>query len=127
MNSVWQDLTYAARTLRARPGFTAAVVLSLALGIGACTAIFSVVDAVLLLPLPYPGADKLVSLTEVDARGRQTTFAEPNFFDVCARNHTLASVAEYNTGSTTTVLGGGEPVRAHIDYVSRDFFKTLGG
>src|ERR1051326_5213532 len=126
MNSVWQDLTYAARTLRARPGFTAAVVLSLALGIGACTAIFSVVDAVLLLPLPYPGADKLVSLTEVDARGRQTTFAEPNFFDVCACNHTLASVAEYNTGSTTTVPGGSEPVRAHIDYVSRDFFKTLG-
>jgi len=119
------DLRYAIRQLRKSPGFTAAAVLTLALGIGATTAIFSIVDAVLLRPLPYPEAEKIVSLREVDAKGRQITFAEPNFLDVRARNHTLAAAAEYNM-QLTTVLGGSEPVRARVAYVSGDFFKTLG-
>ena len=100
------------------PGFTAVAVLTLALGIGACTAIFSIVDAVLLRPLPYPEAEKIVSLREVDAKGRQITFAEPNFLDVRARNHTLAAAAQYNM-QLTTVLGGSEPVRTRVAYVSR--------
>jgi predicted permease len=125
MNTLLQDLKYAARVLRSRPGFTAAATLSLALGIGACTAIFSVVDAVLLRPLPYPQADRLVSLREVDAKGRQTTFAEPNFLDVRARSHTLAAAAEYVAG-LVPVVGGSEPVRTDVAAVSGDFFKTLG-
>ena len=120
-----QDLRYGLRAMRRAPGFTAVAVLTLALGIGACTAIFSIVDAVLVRPLPYPEAEKLISLREVDAKGRQTTFAEPNFLDVRARNHTLAAAAEYTTG-LTTVLGGSEPVRASVAYVSGDFFRTLG-
>jgi predicted permease len=120
-----QDLKFGLRAMRRGPGFTSVAVLTLALGIGACTAIFSIVDAVLLRPLPYPGADKLVSLREVDAKGRQITFAEPNFLDVRARNQTLAAAAEYNTG-LTTVLGGSEPVRTSVAYVSGEFFKTLG-
>lgn len=89
MEEIGQDLRYSARMLFKKPGFTAVAVLSLALGIGACTAIFSIVDAVLLRPLPYPEAEKIVSLREVDAKSRQITFAERNFLDVHARNHTL--------------------------------------
>src|SRR5690242_1223100 len=105
MHVLWQDLRYGARTLIKTPSFTAVAVLSLALGIGACTAIFSIVDAVLLRPLPYPEAEKILSIREVDSKGREITFAEPNFMDVQARNHTLASAAEYAMG-LTTVLGG---------------------
>ena len=120
-----QDLRYGLRMMRRELRFASVAVLTLALGIGACTAIFSVVDAVLLRPLPYPEAERLVSLREVDANGRQITFAEPNFLDVRARNHTLAAAAEYNAG-LTTVLGGSEPVRTSVALVSGDFFKALG-
>src|SRR5215208_8013903 len=96
-----QDLKYGLRMMRRELRFAVVAVITLALGIGACTAIFSVVDAVLLRPLPYPGAEQLVSLREVDARGRQITFAEPNFLDVRARSHTLAATAEYNAGLAT--------------------------
>jgi putative ABC transport system permease protein len=120
-----QDFRYGLRMMRRELRVTSVAVLTLALGIGACTAIFSVVDAVLLRPLPYPEAEKLVSLREVDARGRQITFAEPNFLDVRARSHTLAAAAEYNMG-LTTVLGGSEPVRTNVASVSGDFFKVLG-
>jgi len=122
---LWQDLRYSARMLLKKPGFTAVATLTLALGIGASTAIFSIVDAVLLRPLPYPESEKLLSLKEVDAKGRRMTFAEPNFLDVLARNHTLAAAAQYNMG-LTTVLGGNEPVRTNVAYVSGEFFKTLG-
>ena len=120
-----QDIRYGLRLMRREPQFAFVAVLTLALGIGACTSIFSIVDAVLLRPLPYPEAEKLVSLREVDAKGRQITFAEPNFLDVRARNHTLAATAEYNAG-LTNVLGGSEPVRTSVALVSGDFFKVLG-
>jgi predicted permease len=119
------DLKYALRMLLRRPGFTVTAILSLALGIGACTAIFSIVDAVILRPLPYPEAEKIISVREVDKQGKQITFAETNFLDVRARNHTLEAAAEYVI-ELTTVLGGSEPVRARVALVSGDFFKTLG-
>ena len=125
LEEFFQDARFALRSLRKNPGFTAVVVFTLTLGIGACTAIFSIVDAVLLRPLPYREAEKIVSLREVDAKGRQITFAEPNFLDVRARSHTLAAAAQYAVG-LTTVLGGSEPARTRVAYVSGDFFKTLG-
>src|SRR5581483_12443822 len=125
MQTLWQDLRYGARLLLKQPSFTLVAVISLALGIGACTAIFSVVDAVVLRPLPYPQPERIVSVKEVDAKGRQITFAAPNFLDVRARNHTLAAAAEY-VNTLTTVLGGREPVRTQVAYISSDFFKTLG-
>ncbi len=120
-----QDLRYGIRMLWKQPGFTLIAVFTLALGIGACTAIFSVVDAVLLRQLPYPQSERIVRLREVDAQNRQSTFSDRNFQDVVARNNTLAATAEYGT-QVITVLGGSEPVRAQVAAVSRDFFKVLG-
>src|SRR5439155_20551028 len=125
LSTLMNDFRFAFRQLLKNPGFAAVAPLTLALGIGACTAIFSIVDAVLLRPLPYPQAEKIVSLSEVNKQGSQITFAEPNFLDVHARNHTLAAAAQYNM-QLTTVLGGSEPVRTRVAYVSGDFFKALG-
>src|SRR6266705_7165985 len=97
METLIKDIRYGVRSLLARPGFTALAVFTLALGIGACTAIFSVVDAVLLRHLPYPQPERIVSLKEVDVQGRQITFADRNFQDVRARNHTLSAVAQYTS------------------------------
>src|SRR6266576_3910750 len=124
MNRLIHDLRFGVRSLLKRRGFTAIAVLTLALGIGACTAIFSVVDGVLLRSLPYPEAERLVELREVTAKGRPISFAEPNFLDLRDRSRTLESVAEYS-GGTTTVTGGREPVRAITARVSGDFFRVL--
>lgn len=122
---IWQDLRFAARMLRARPDFTLAAVLSLSLGIGASTAIFSVVDAVLLRSLPYAEADRLVRLREVNEKGIQISVAEPNYLDVRTQNHSLESIAQY-AGGTVVVTGGDEAVRASAFWVSGDFFRVLG-
>jgi putative ABC transport system permease protein len=75
--------------LAKNPGFTAVAILSLALGIGASTAIFSVVDAVLLRPLPYPDPQRIVTVWEKEANGHRTRLADPNFLDFRSQNHTL--------------------------------------
>lgn len=125
LDSLIKDIRYGFRNLAKRPGFTVIAVLTLALGIGSSTAIFSVVDGVLLRPLPYPDADRLVQLREVNEKGGRMAFAEPNFLDVRSRNHTFEGVAQY-TGELTTILGANEPVRAMTMIVSADFFPVLG-
>ena len=125
METLIKDIRYGIRSLTKRLGFTAIAVLTLALGIGASTAIFSVVDGVLLRPLPYPNAEQIVQLREVTATGSKIAFAEPNFLDVRTRNHTLEAVAQYN-GQLTTVTGGSEPVRALTYGVSAAFFDVFG-
>jgi ABC-type antimicrobial peptide transport system permease subunit len=125
MRLVLKNIRYGIRSLLKRPGFTLIAVLTLALGIGACTAIFSVVDGVLLRSLPYPEAERLIQLREVNSKGGRMRFAEPNFLDLRARNHTLEAVAQYS-GWTTTVTGGSEPARAMSFQVSGDFFRVLG-
>jgi len=125
METLIKDIRFGVRSLLKRRGFTSIAVLTLALGIGACTAIFSVVDGVLLRPLPYPEAERIVQLREVNPAGRPIPFAEPNFLDVRARSQTLEAVAEYG-GDLTTVTGGSEPVRALSVVVSGDFFHVLG-
>ncbi|HEY6187300.1 MAG TPA: ABC transporter permease [Pyrinomonadaceae bacterium] len=127
---LWQDLRYGARMLWKKPAFTLTAVLTLSLGIGANTAIFSIVDAVLLRPLPYPDAARVVELKEVSAKGTRMPVAEPNYADVRARNHSLEAIAEYSGGTPstmmTTIIGGSEPVRAPVYAVSAEFFRVLG-
>src|SRR6202521_5643311 len=105
METFIKDIRFGVRSLLKRPGFTSVAVLTLALGIGACTAIFSVVDGVLLRPLPYPHAEQIVQLREINSAGTRIAFAEPNFRDVRSRSRTLEAVAQYN-GELTTVTGG---------------------
>src|SRR6266436_5559222 len=125
METLIKDIRYGVRSLLARPGFTALAIFTLALGIGACTAIFSVVDGVLLRPLPYPHPEQIVQLREINSAGRQIAFAEPNFRDVRSRSRAFEAIAQFN-GELTTVTGGSEPVRAPVIVVSADFFRVLG-
>jgi predicted permease len=109
-----------------RPVFTIIAVLTLALGIGANTAIFSVVDAVLLRPLPFPEAERIVQLREVNERGIRIAVADLNYLDIRARQQSFAAIAQYNNGGVVTVVGGNEPVRARVLSVSDEFFKVFG-
>ncbi len=119
------DLRYGLRQLRRNPGFTVVAIIALALGIGASTAVFSVIDAVLLRPLPYPNPQQIVTVWEQEATGHQAHLADPNFLDFRAQNHTLSALAVFGSG-TESVSGGSEPVRMNVAAVSQDFFKALG-
>ncbi|MGH9734479.1 MAG: ABC transporter permease [Candidatus Acidiferrales bacterium] len=125
MNSLWADIRYALRALAKNPAFTAVAVITLALGIGASTSIFSVVDAVLLRPLPYPHPQRIVTVWEQEASGHRTHLADPNFLDFRSQNHTLTGLAMFSSGPES-VSGGKEPVRVDVALVSADFFKALG-
>ena len=125
METLIKDIRFGIRSLTKRRGFTAIAVITLALGIGASTAIFSVVDGVLLRPLPYPQPEEIVQVREVNVRGAQVPFTEPNFVDVRAQNHTLEAIAQY-ASNLTIVTGASEPVRTIAVNVSGDFFKVLG-
>ena len=122
-DSMRQDARYAARRLRTNWGFTLLVVLTLSLGIGATTSVFSVIDGVLLRPLPYPESGKLVAIAEQNAHGTMNV-AEPNFVDLREYNRSFDGLASYGAGPTT-VLGGSEPVLASVAEVSTDFFRVI--
>jgi putative ABC transport system permease protein len=119
-----QDLRFGLRMLRKNPGFTAVAILTLALGIGATTAIFSVVYGVLLRPLPFEKSDQIVRMWEVNSTGVRMNFADPNFADIRAQNHSLRGVAEYNA-VLASVSGGAQPVRAIVASASSDFFSVM--
>jgi putative ABC transport system permease protein len=125
MNSWLQEMRLAVRALGKRPGFALVTILTLALGIGASTAIFSVLDAALLRPLPYPDQERIVELRELDDKGKGMSFAQPNFIDLRARSHSFDSLAEYSAWPEA-VAGGSEPVRTTACAVSGDFFRVLG-
>src|SRR5262245_12498410 len=122
MESLLQDLRYGCRVLLKNPIFTVITVLTLALGIGACTAIFSIIDAVLLRPLPYPEQHRIVQFREVSEKGSQMSVTEPNFLDLRARSRSFEAVGQY-AGWPSTVTGGSEPVRVHTAAASGDFFR----
>ncbi|MDQ3743024.1 MAG: ABC transporter permease [Acidobacteriota bacterium] len=124
MGGIAQDLRFSFRTLRKNPGFTLAAALALAIGIGANTAIFSVVNAVLLRPLPYPESGRLARVWEKRprlAKGR-VSFADYN--DWKAQNHVFEAIAAYQVGDYN-LTGGDEPEQVHGAAVSADLFSVL--
>ncbi len=125
VETIVADLRYAARRLAGNPGFAVVSILTLGLGIGASTSIFSVVDAVLLRALPYPNAEKIVRVWEQTPNGHRPNLANANFEDFRAQNNTFTSLAAYDE-RLSSVTGGSEPVRAHWSEVSSGFFQALG-
>jgi len=127
MNTLWQDLRYGARMLLKRPGFTVIAVLTLSLGIGANTAIFSVVNAVLLRPLPYADDERLVMIWgKLPAAGIKRLFVSvPEFIDYRDRTQAFAQVGVYG-GSDFTLTGQGEAERLNGAYVSTNLLSLLG-
>ncbi len=127
MRQLLADFRYASRTLWKNPGFAIIAVLALALGTGATTAIFSVVDAVLLRPLPYSTAARLVDVLHYDSkRGPESSnLSYPDFRDFRAQNHTLDHTAAYHPDSWPMLAPGHEPVNVHMAVVSADLFPLL--
>ena len=124
MDTIRQDIRYAFRRLIKSPAFTLVALLTLALGIGANSAIFSVVNAVLLQPLPYRAPEQIVGIYHL-SEGRRTTMSGPNFTDVKKLNTTLQDAAAY-TRSRVILTGQGEPVRLDTAEVSASLFDLLG-
>ena len=120
-----QDLGYALRTLRRSPGFTLVAVLSLALGVGATTAIFSVVQGVLLSSLPYPAAERLHEVRTLYPDGTGYPLSAPDFMSVREGNQVFEQVEAFS-GGTFTLLGNGEPREINGSSVSDGLFEMLG-
>jgi putative ABC transport system permease protein len=130
MRSLMQDVRYALRQLRQSPGFAAIAVLTIALGIGATTAMFSVVNTILLRPLPFHEPERLMAVGEYDMRLGQTgrpigSVSYANVADVRARNRSFVDVAAYNW-SSGTLTGAGEPVHVNYSHVNTGMFSLLG-
>jgi putative ABC transport system permease protein len=119
-----QDLRYALRMLAKAPGFTAVAVLTLALGIGANTAIFSVVNAVLLRPLPYPEADRLVWLSEHHEEIASRWVSYPNFLDWQTRSQSFEAMATIR-GWQMTLTGSNEAQAINARLVTADYFRVM--
>src|SRR5256884_8949341 len=124
MDTLLQDLRYAVRTLAKSPGFTGVAVLTLALGIGANTAIFSAVNTLLLKPLPYPGSDRLVQIMSTGFRGVHFGVSLPDLHDLRGLSQDFAGV-----GATATqrynLTGTGDPREVQVAAVTADLFDVL--
>ncbi len=125
MRNFIQDVRYGIRMLLKSPGFTIVTILALALGIGANTAIFSVVNAVLLRPLPYSTAERLVILSEYTEQVQNMSVSYPNFTDWREQNQVFEQMAAFR-GQGFTLTGAGEPERLTGNEVSANFFSVLG-
>src|SRR5438552_13581182 len=124
MDTVLPDLRYAVRTLAKSPAFTAVAVLTLALGIGANTAIFSAVNGVLLKPLPYPGSDRLVQIMSTGFRGVRFGVSFPDLHDLRALSQDFTGVAAVRT-QRHNLTGAGDPREVQAAAVTADLFDVL--
>ena len=120
------DLRWAVRSLRKQPGFTALALLTLALGVGATTTAFTVLDTVLLRPLPYEAADRLVLMRERTVEGRLIAPSYPNFADWRDQAKSFSGVVSESFAPDAAVSVGNEPVRVAAIGVSREFFRIIG-
>ncbi|HEY2797506.1 MAG TPA: ABC transporter permease [Thermoanaerobaculia bacterium] len=125
LGTVPSDVRFALRQLAKNPAFSAIAVLTLALGIGVATAIFSVVYGVLLRPLPYPDPDRIVSIFEVTTKGYPSRLADPNFDDFRDQSKSFQAIAKY-TDWTSSVSGAAMPTRTTVSAVSPAFLRVLG-
>jgi predicted permease len=122
---LWQDLRYTTRLLRKQPGFAIAAVLMLALGIGANTAIFSVVNSVLIKPLPYPDPDAVVNVVHRVNGADLAYFSDQVYLAYAENNHTFERFGVW-AASTSTVTGGGDPEQVRTLIVSHEVLPALG-
>src|SRR2546426_853754 len=125
INQAWQDLRYAARTLRRSPGFTIATVLTLALGISGNSAIFSIVNGVLLKPLPFERAGQLVEVYARDAQGQRQYVSQPDLDDWRAAAYAFSGLASW-VGQSVNLTGLEQPERITGIFVSSNFLPVLG-
>jgi len=125
MDSLWQDFKYSFRQLRNNPGSTAIMVFTLALSIGAATAIFSVVYGVLLRPLAYADSSRIMAVFEVNSSGTWSRLADPNFDDFREQNRSFQSIAKYTDG-TASISGASQPTRTTVASISPDFLRVFG-
>ncbi len=125
LHTVLQDLRYAIRMLAKSPNFTAVAILTLALGIGANTALFSVINGILLTPLPFPEPDRLVSLYTNRLHFERASISYPNFLDWQRDNQSFTSMAAFRPDDFR-LTGSGEAEHLRGEMVSADFFSTLG-
>jgi predicted permease len=121
----WLDLRYGARMLAKNPGFAAVAILTLALGIGANTAMFAITDAALLRPLPYPNPSQLVFLREFFVGGGPMSFSMPNFRDLAEQNHTFQEMTVFDFPGFV-LTGRGQPTLLISMRVSAPLFSILG-
>src|SRR3989442_2414117 len=126
--NLWHDIRYAGRMLRKSPGFTATAVLTLALGIGATTAVFSLCDSMLWKPVPLPSLASLVTvLQRIPDSPNEWNSANPlDLEDVRRDNTSLASLASWQGGTANIVGAGGEPERVLQTLVTANFFDVVG-
>ncbi len=125
MMNWWQDFRHSLRALVKNPGFSLVVVLTLALGIGASTAIFSLMYGILLRPLSYPEADQIVRVFQIGKNGNHGNFSDPNFEDLRQTSRSFQAIAQYSAWAVS-VTGGSEPVRLVVATISREFFTVMG-
>ena len=121
-----QDLRYAVNIFRKQPGFAASAVLTLALGIGATTAIFSVVYSVMLRPLPFAQSDRFVHLWSTDAKAARQSVSYPDFLDWRLKTRTLARLSAWTEIDGMPIAIGGDAERVEAIAIAGDFFQTLG-
>jgi len=126
VESVLRDIRFAARSLFKNPGFTLIAVITLALGIGASTVTFTLVNGVLIRPLPFPESERLMLLKERREDGSELTLSFPNFDDWRNDSRSMDGIAAIQFAYQGAVLGADEPTRGTILQVSREFFDVLG-
>jgi len=126
MDSLRSDLRHACRRLLASPGFAAIAILSIALGVGASTAVFGAVRAVLFAALPYPEAHRVVALSDRGPRGGRLPTTYGTYLEIAARSHSFERLAVADRWQPALVATGGDPAQLTGDRVSADYFRALG-
>ena len=126
MGTLLQDLRYGIRVLAKSPGFTSLAIITLALGIGANTAIFSVINSVLLRPLPFHEPGRLVELWQLERAPGNFPLTGPDYLDWQAQNHILEATSLYSWERTANASGAGEPQAASVISTQANFFTVLG-